>query len=114
MERNIETRAAARSVDEYRGSGNHSAGGAYRVDRLVDGAARRHDVVDDEHPLAWGDREPASKLATRSSFAPLGVDRSRADLPCDLVGKDDPASCRSGNGLYPERPRPRGDRGAEP
>ncbi len=114
VKRDIEACGPARSVDEDRSPCHGPARRADRIDRLLDRSARRHDVVDDEHRLARVDRGSATKLAARPPFAPLGVDRAQAELPRDLVRQDD-AGCRgAGDRLHLERPRPDGDRRAEP
>src|SRR5207245_4161630 len=86
----------------------------HRVDRLLKRTPGRHDVVDHEHALAGGEREPAPKLTTRCPFGPLGIDRARAELSGDLVRKDDPAGRGPGDGLHPECSSPHRNRRAEP
>src|SRR5207302_6923793 len=105
-----EPRGATGSIDEARRARDRRPGRADRIDRLLDRATGGHDVVDDQHSLAGCEREAAAKLATRGSVAPLGVDRTHAKLPRDLVRKDDPAGRRAGDGLDLERSRPRRDR----
>ena len=72
-----------------------------------------HDLVAAVNSLARCEREPTAKFATPGSVAPLGVDRSHAELSPDLVREDDPAGRRSGDRIRRERSRPPDDRGAE-
>src|SRR5439155_24378029 len=75
LDRYVEARRSAGSVDEDRRARHCPARRTHGVDRLLKRTAGRHDVVD--HELA-GDREPAPKLTTRCPFAPLGIDRVRS------------------------------------
>lgn len=103
VDRQVEPPGTRGSVDKDAGPNDRSAGGPNGVDRLLERAARRHDVVNDEHSLARRDREPAAELSARSIFPSLGVDRSQAKLPRHLMREDDPSRGRAGNGLRGER-----------
>lgn len=97
-----------RRADDGRAAGTHG------VDGLLRRAARGHDVVNDEHPLAFAHAEAATELAAFPTLAALGVDRAAAELPGDLVREDDPAGRGAGDRLDREIPCLVGDRGAEP
>jgi hypothetical protein len=90
---------ATGSIDEHRGSGNLPACRPRRVDRLLDRAARGHDVVDHDDTLARPKSEAATKFASGTVRAALCIDRPNPKLPGDLVREDDPSGGRSGHRL---------------
>ena len=113
VNRDVEARRTPRSIDQDRRSGDGSAGRPHGVDGLLDRTTRCHDVVNDEHPLAGCQRESAAELTTGRAVAPLRVDRTHAELPRDLVGEDDPARCRTRDGVDAQGSCPDSDRGAQ-
>ena len=113
MDRDVRLRRAPRAIDQDRRAGHGAAGRPYGGDGLLNGSARGHDVVDDEHPVARRERETTTELATGLALAPLRVDRAHAELPRDFMGEDDPAGRRTSDGVDAERSRPECDRGAQ-
>ena len=113
VERDVQRRLAARSVDEDGGPEYGRSGRADGRDRLVDRSARAHDVVDDEHALAGREAEAAAELAT-TELAALRIDSASPQLPRDLVGEDDPAGRRTRDGRDVPTASPGCDRPGEP
>src|SRR2546428_13400499 len=87
---------------------------AHSLDRLLNRAACRHDVVDHGHAFAGSKSEPAAELATDAVRAALRIDSPSAELPRNLVREDDPAGGRPGHGVGTEQPHPGRDRGPPP
>jgi len=74
MQRHVEGRGATRAVDEDSRTDDERAGTPHRIDRLLNGSARRHDVVDDENALRGAELEPAPELSATTILDPLGID----------------------------------------
>jgi threonine dehydrogenase-like Zn-dependent dehydrogenase len=106
MQWDARARGTTRAVDEDGGAHDLRAGAPYGVERVLYGAAGRHDVVDDENALAGSELEPAPELPAPTALDAFGVDRSQLHLSRDLVREDDAAGRRSGDGPRRERARP--------
>ncbi len=98
MQRDIEAGAATGAVDEDGRADDLRARAAYRVERVLDGSAGRHDVVDDQHSLPRAELEPATELPAPTALRPLGIDRPQLHLTRDLMREDDAAGRRSRDG----------------
>jgi len=109
----VELRSAAGAVDQHGGPGDVAAGRPYRVERLLHRAARGHDVVDHDDPLARSKRKSAAELAASAALAPFRIDRSHAQLSCHLVREDDPSRGRACHGVDIERLCPGRDGGTQ-
>src|SRR5258706_5297361 len=113
MQRDVARRGAARAIDEDGRADDDRTGPPHRVDRLLNGSAGRHDVVDDENALSRSELEPAPELPAATVLNALGVDRPQLHLPRDLMREDDAAGRRSCDRARREGPCPRRDVGAQ-
>ncbi len=99
MQRYVKACSTSRAVDEDRRTHGLCAGPPHSVERVLDGSAGRHDVIDDENALRGSELEPAPELPATTVLHAFGVDRAQLQLSRDLMRENDAAGRRPGDGL---------------
>src|SRR5919201_5882032 len=78
----------AGAIDEHGDADDARTGGADGVERVIDRAAGRQDVVDDQDAVRWIERLPATKRPTGAPVLTFGENGACPQLPADLVRED--------------------------
>ena len=92
VERDVEARLPAASVDDRRGADHLPARGDRHLDRLARRAARREHVFDDEHAIVAREHEPAPQR--EHAVLPFGEERADAERARHLMADHDAAERR--------------------
>ena len=89
MERHIEPRRAAATIDNRRGADDLRSRRLRDLHGLSRGAARREHVLDDEHAIPLAEREPTTQH--ERAVVAFGENGAHAERTADFVADDDTA-----------------------
>ena len=87
MERHVEPGRPAAAIDNRRGADDLRSRRGRNLHRLPRGAAGREHVLDDEHAIALGEREPAPQR--QCAVLPLGENGAHAERAAHFMADDD-------------------------